>query len=123
MPDPSTASSQAKTREQKAEHAPCSMNTGACPRVCRKDKVVEASISQHGGMPSGHGVVVNAKIRRIQANLDSIDTLLHTGPCPSDMGAWSNNEDKLHLMKKEKMDGHGAMPNGHEVVSGLLCRL
>ncbi|KAJ0614347.1 hypothetical protein HanIR_Chr02g0061441 [Helianthus annuus] len=65
MPDPSTASSQAKTRKQKAEHAPCSLSTGACPSVCRKDKVVEASITHHGGVPSGHGTVVNAKIRRI----------------------------------------------------------
>ncbi|KAJ0547872.1 hypothetical protein HanIR_Chr08g0377071 [Helianthus annuus] len=116
MPNPSTASSQAKTREQKAEHAPCSLNTGTCPSVCRKDKVVEASISQHGSVPTGHGAVVNAKIRRIQANFDSTYTLLHTGPCPADTGAWSTNADKLHLMKKEKMDGHGA-------VSGLLCRL
>ncbi|KAJ0482034.1 hypothetical protein HanIR_Chr13g0649401 [Helianthus annuus] len=65
MPDPSTASPQAKTREQKAEHAPCSMSTGACPSVCRKDKVVEASITQHGGVSTGHEAVVNAKIRRI----------------------------------------------------------
>ncbi|KAJ0908415.1 hypothetical protein HanRHA438_Chr07g0310191 [Helianthus annuus] len=59
MPDPLTASSQAKTREQKAEHASCSVSTGACPSVCRKDKVVEASITHHGGVPSGHGGVVN----------------------------------------------------------------
>ncbi|KAJ0600126.1 hypothetical protein HanIR_Chr03g0113001 [Helianthus annuus] len=123
MPDPSTASSQAKTRYQKAEHATCSMNTGACPNVCRKDKVVEASISQHGGVPSGHGAVLNAMIRRIQANLDSTDTLLHTEPCPADTGAWSTNADKLHLMKKEKMDGHGAVSNGYGDVSGLMCRL
>ncbi|KAJ0735157.1 hypothetical protein HanPI659440_Chr11g0428831 [Helianthus annuus] len=41
-----------KTRDQKAEHAPCRVDTGACPSVCKKEKVVEASISQHGGMPS-----------------------------------------------------------------------
>ncbi|KAJ0899090.1 hypothetical protein HanRHA438_Chr08g0364311 [Helianthus annuus] len=116
MPDPSTTSSQTKTKEQKAEHALCSLSTGVCPSVCRKDKVVEASISQHGGVPNGHGAVVNAKIRRIQANLDSTDTLLHTGPCPADTGVWSTNADKLHLIKKEKRDEHGA-------VSGLLCRL
>ncbi|KAJ0547239.1 hypothetical protein HanIR_Chr08g0369971 [Helianthus annuus] len=116
MPAPSTASSQAKTKEQKAEHAPCSMSTGACPSVCRKDKVVEASITHHGGVSSGHGAVVNTRIRRIQANLDSTDTLLHTGSCPTDKGAWSTNADKLHLMKKEKMDKQGA-------VSELLCRL
>ncbi|MFS7966513.1 hypothetical protein Hanom_Chr09g00774611 [Helianthus anomalus] len=60
--------------------------------------------------------MVNAKIRRIQANLDSTDTLLHMGLCPADKGAWSTNVDKVHLMKKEMMGGHG-------VVSGLLCRL
>ena len=65
MPDPPTASSQAKTREQKAEHAPCSVSTGACPSVCRKDKVVEASITHHGVVLSGHGAVVNSKIHRI----------------------------------------------------------
>ncbi|KAJ0508516.1 hypothetical protein HanIR_Chr11g0518081 [Helianthus annuus] len=70
-PTPPTASSQAKTREQKAEHAPCSASTGACPGVCRKDNVVEASITHHGGVPSGHGAVVNSKIRRILVNLDS----------------------------------------------------
>ncbi|KAJ0428871.1 hypothetical protein HanRHA438_Chr17g0808811 [Helianthus annuus] len=65
MSDPLIASSQAKTREQKAEHAPCSMSTGACPSFCRKDKVIEASITHHGGVPSGHGAMVNSKIRRI----------------------------------------------------------
>ncbi|KAJ0627221.1 hypothetical protein HanLR1_Chr01g0021451 [Helianthus annuus] len=65
MPDLSAASSQARTREQKAEHALCLMSTGACPSVCRKDKVVEAFIIHHGGVPSGHGAVVNSKIRRI----------------------------------------------------------
>ncbi|KAJ0495916.1 hypothetical protein HanHA300_Chr03g0075711 [Helianthus annuus] len=65
MADPLTASPQARTREQKAEHAPCSMSTGACPSVCRKDKVVEGSITQHGGVSSGHEAVVNSKIRKI----------------------------------------------------------
>ncbi|KAJ0805839.1 hypothetical protein HanPI659440_Chr02g0082881 [Helianthus annuus] len=50
------------------------------------------------------------------ANLDSTDTLLHTGSCPANMGACGANADKLQLMKKENKDGHGA-------VSGLLCRL
>ncbi|KAJ0918454.1 hypothetical protein HanRHA438_Chr05g0218131 [Helianthus annuus] len=54
-----------KTREQKVEHAPCSVSTGACPSVSRKDKVVEASITHHGGVPTRHGAVVNSKIRRI----------------------------------------------------------
>ena len=49
-----------KTREQKAEHALCSMSTRACPSVSRKDKVVEASIAHHGVVLSGHGVVVNS---------------------------------------------------------------
>ncbi|KAJ0618740.1 hypothetical protein HanLR1_Chr02g0054621 [Helianthus annuus] len=52
MSDPSTASSQAKTRYQKAEHAPCPADTGACSGVCRKDKSIEASIPQQGGVPS-----------------------------------------------------------------------
>ncbi|KAJ0616411.1 hypothetical protein HanRHA438_Chr02g0088721 [Helianthus annuus] len=65
MPDPPTASPQAKTREQKAKHAPCSMSMGACPSVCIKDKVVEVSIAHHGGVPSRHGAVVNTKIRII----------------------------------------------------------
>ncbi|KAJ0510710.1 hypothetical protein HanIR_Chr11g0543851 [Helianthus annuus] len=41
------------------------------------------------------------------------DTLLHTGSCPADTRAWSTNADKLQLMKKEKEDGHGVVPNGH----------
>ena len=59
MPDPSTASSQAKPGTQKTEHAPCSVSMGACPSVSRKDKVVEASIAHHGAVLSGHGGVVN----------------------------------------------------------------
>ena len=92
------------------------MSTGACPSVSRKDKVIEASIAHHGAVLSGHGAVVNSENRRIRGNLDSTDTLLHTGSCPADTGAWSTNADKLQLMKKEKMGGHGA-------VSGLLCGL
>ncbi|KAJ0629084.1 hypothetical protein HanIR_Chr00c27g0911191 [Helianthus annuus] len=65
MPDPPTTSSQAKTREQKVEHAPCSMSAGACPSVSRKDKVVEASITHHGVVLSGHGAEDNSKIPRI----------------------------------------------------------
>ncbi|KAJ0781208.1 hypothetical protein HanPI659440_Chr06g0246691 [Helianthus annuus] len=30
-------------------------DTGACPSVCRKDKVVEASISNTGACPAQHG--------------------------------------------------------------------
>ncbi|KAM0007185.1 hypothetical protein Hdeb2414_s0024g00647951 [Helianthus debilis subsp. tardiflorus] len=41
-----------KTRDQKNEHGPCQADTGVCSSVRRKDKVVEASISQHGGVPS-----------------------------------------------------------------------
>ncbi|MFS7919233.1 hypothetical protein Hanom_Chr03g00210351 [Helianthus anomalus] len=58
MPDPPTASSQAKTRRQKAECAPCSVSTGPCPSVSRKDKLIEASISHHGVVLSRHGGVV-----------------------------------------------------------------
>ncbi|KAJ0557895.1 hypothetical protein HanIR_Chr07g0330311 [Helianthus annuus] len=65
MPDPSTASSQAKPRKQKTEHAPCSVSTGLCPRSSRKDKPLEASIAHHGAVPSGHGGVV----RLLQAHL------------------------------------------------------
>ena len=96
---------------------------GACPSVSRKDKVVEASIAHHGAVLSGHGAVVNYKIHRIQANLDSTDMLLHTGSCSADTGAWSTNADKLQLMKKEKEDGHGAMPNEHGAVPELLFSL
>ncbi|MFS7899905.1 hypothetical protein Hanom_Chr00s085534g01796321 [Helianthus anomalus] len=71
------------------------MSTGACPSVSRKDKAVEASITHHGAMLSGHRAVVNYKIRRIQANLDSTDTLLHTGSCSADTWVWSTNADKL----------------------------
>ncbi|KAL9994319.1 hypothetical protein Hdeb2414_s0928g00961681 [Helianthus debilis subsp. tardiflorus] len=83
--------------------ASCPADTGACSGVCRKDKAIEASISQHGRSAQLNTVVVNAKILIIQANLNNTDTLLHTGTC----GA---NADKLQLMKKEKVDGHGAMP-------------
>ncbi|KAJ0898131.1 hypothetical protein HanRHA438_Chr08g0353401 [Helianthus annuus] len=65
MPDLPDSIFPSKTREQKAEHAPCSMSTGACPSVSRKDKVIEASIAHHGVVLSGHGTVVNSKIRRI----------------------------------------------------------
>ena len=112
-----------KQRNRRLTTTPCPADRGAWPSICRKDKAIEASISRHGGVPSSTRVVVNAKIRRIQANLDSTDTLLHTGPCPSDTGACGANADKLQLMKKEKVDGHGAVPNGHGAVSGLLCRL
>ena len=111
MPDPPTASSQAKSRRQKAEHAPCSVSTGACPSVSRKDKVVEASIAHHGAVLSGHGAMVNYKIRRILANLDSTDMLLHTGSCSADTGAWSTNADKLQLMKKERRMDTGPCPS------------
>ncbi|MFS7984077.1 hypothetical protein Hanom_Chr11g00982261 [Helianthus anomalus] len=59
---------------------------------------------------SGHGAVVNYKIRRIQANLDSTDTLLHTGSCSADTGAWSTNADKLQLMKKKTRMDTGPCP-------------
>ncbi|KAJ0694426.1 hypothetical protein HanPI659440_Chr15g0608631 [Helianthus annuus] len=36
MPDPSTASSQAKTRNRRLTTAPCPADTGAWPGVCRK---------------------------------------------------------------------------------------
>ncbi|MFS8021101.1 hypothetical protein Hanom_Chr16g01423461 [Helianthus anomalus] len=32
--------------------APCPADTGVWSSVCRKDKAIEASISQHGGVPS-----------------------------------------------------------------------
>ena len=86
------------------------MSTGACPSVSRKDKVVEASIAHHGAVLSGHGAVVNYKIRRIQANLDSTYMLLHTGSCSADTGAWSTNADKLQLMKKERRMDTGPCP-------------
>ncbi|MFS7987893.1 hypothetical protein Hanom_Chr11g01028181 [Helianthus anomalus] len=75
---------------------------GSCPGFYRKDKATEASISDTGACPAQHGAVVNAKIRRIQENPDSTDTLLHTGPCPADTKACGANTDKLQLMKKEK---------------------
>ncbi|KAJ0851748.1 hypothetical protein HanRHA438_Chr14g0630501 [Helianthus annuus] len=59
MPDPSTASFQAKLRKQKTEHDPCSASTGPCPSSSRKDKPLEASTAHHGAVPSGHGGVVN----------------------------------------------------------------
>ncbi|KAJ0506022.1 hypothetical protein HanLR1_Chr12g0454031 [Helianthus annuus] len=64
IPDLPTTSSQSKTRRQKTEHAPCSLSTGACPSVSRKDKVIEASTTHHGAVLSGHGGVVNC-CRRI----------------------------------------------------------
>ncbi|KAJ0592159.1 hypothetical protein HanHA300_Chr03g0081621 [Helianthus annuus] len=99
-----------KTRKQKTEDALCSVSTGACPSVSRKDKVVEASIAHHRAVLSEHGAVVNYKIREIQANHDSTDMLLHMGSCSADMGAWSTNEDKLHLMKKERRMDTGPCP-------------
>ncbi|KAJ0837648.1 hypothetical protein HanRHA438_Chr16g0780471 [Helianthus annuus] len=36
--------------------------------------------------------------------------LLHTGSCSADMGAWSTNADKLHLMKKERRMDMGPCP-------------
>ncbi|KAJ0880491.1 hypothetical protein HanRHA438_Chr10g0463741 [Helianthus annuus] len=59
MPDLLTASSQAKQRRQKTEHAPCSVSTGPCPSSSKKDKPMEASTAHHGAVPSGHGGVVN----------------------------------------------------------------
>ncbi|KAJ0468853.1 hypothetical protein HanIR_Chr14g0701371 [Helianthus annuus] len=111
MPDLPDNIFPSKTREQKTEHAPCSESMGACPSVSRKDKVVKASIAHHGAVLSGHGAVVNYKIRRIQANLDSTDTLLHTGSCSTDTGAWSTNVDKLQLMKKERRMDTGPCPS------------
>ncbi|MFS8022962.1 hypothetical protein Hanom_Chr16g01445731 [Helianthus anomalus] len=84
---------------------------GACPSVSRKDKVVEASIAHHGVVLSGHEAVVNYKICKIRANLDSTDILLHTGSCSADTGAWSTNVDKLHLMKKESGMDTGSCPS------------
>ncbi|MFS7998521.1 hypothetical protein Hanom_Chr12g01154841 [Helianthus anomalus] len=116
MPDPLTTSSQAKTREQKADHGPVPCGHGGVASCLQKGQSYRSFSSRHGGVPSSTRAVVNAKIRRIQENLDSTDTLLHTGLCPADTGACGANADKLQLMKKEKVDGHGA-------VSGLLCRL
>ena len=110
MPDLPDSIFPSKTREQKAEHTPCSVNTGACPSASIKDKAIEASTTHHGAVLSGHGAVVNYKIHRIQANLNSTDMLLHTGACPVNTGAWSTNADKLQLMKTEKKKDKGPCP-------------
>ncbi|KAJ0483362.1 hypothetical protein HanIR_Chr13g0663991 [Helianthus annuus] len=81
---------------RKGTNVACPTPRQHLPKENKKtDKDVEASIAHHGVVLSGHGAVVNYKTRRIQANLYSTDTLLHTGSCLADTGAWSTKVDKL----------------------------
>ena len=98
MPDLPTASSQAKQRSQKTEHAPCSVSTGPCPSASRKDKLIEASVAHHGAVPSGHGGVVNF----LQAHLLKL---------------------RITINEERDTDGHGAVPSGHGAVPELLFSL
>ncbi|KAJ0577933.1 hypothetical protein HanIR_Chr05g0241651 [Helianthus annuus] len=86
MADPSTASSQAKLRKQKTEHAPCSASTGPCPSSNRKDKPLEASTAHTRPCPADTGAW-STSCRRIHCNCElqlmKRETRMDTGPCPS----------------------------------------
>ncbi|KAJ0919673.1 hypothetical protein HanRHA438_Chr05g0232311 [Helianthus annuus] len=98
MPDLPTASSQEKQRRQKTEHAPCSVSTGPCPRVSRKDKLIEDSVAHHGAVPSGHGGVVSF----LQTHFLEL---------------------RIAINEERDSDGHGAVPSGHRAVPELLFSL
>ncbi|KAJ0516279.1 hypothetical protein HanLR1_Chr11g0389631 [Helianthus annuus] len=110
MSDPSTTSSQAKTSEQKADHGPVPSGHGGVVRCLQKGQSYRSFYFPTRGRAQLNTAVVNARIRRIQVNLDSTDTLLHMGPCLADTRVCGANADKLQLMKKEKVDGHGPCP-------------
>ncbi|KAJ0926280.1 hypothetical protein HanRHA438_Chr04g0169241 [Helianthus annuus] len=86
MPDPSAASPKQKQRNRRLTMGLCPAEHGGVVRNLQKRQTCRSFYAHHGGVPSSARGVVNAKIYRILPNLDSIDTMLTTGPCPLDTG-------------------------------------